>query len=99
MATSKQKHEKDPEARLDYDIDLTPWMEDGDFLTAVVWTIESITGDPAPLANDGESFTNFVAKIWLIDGTLGNTYTVTAHITTNDAREDDVSIFIEMVNK
>jgi len=86
---------KDPNAVLDYSIDWTTWLATSETISASSWTVPTgITQTtPAP------SFTNTVTTIWLLGGTAGTTYTLTNHITTNQGRQDDRSITIQVVER
>jgi len=86
---------KDPNAVLDYSIDWSTWLATSETITASSWTVPTgITQTtPAP------SFTNTITTIWLLGGTVGTTYTLTNHITTNQGRQDDRSITIQVVER
>jgi len=86
---------KDPNAVLDYSIDWSTWLATSETISASSWTVPTgITQTtPAP------SFTNTVTTIWLLGGTAGTTYTLTNHITTNQGRQDDRSITIQVVER
>lgn len=85
---------KDPDATLDYTIDFSALLEDGETIASVEWEIAGDddvltlgTGDRAPSNSDT------AATCWLSGGTLSATYTVTARVTTSasPARIDDRS--------
>ena len=78
---------KDPDAVLDYTINWAAWL-DTDTLAASTWTI------PSGLTNDLETFGDSAATVWLSGGTVGETYSITNHITTADGREDDKTLTI-----
>ena len=85
----------DPDAVLDYAVDWTAWLSDGETITASTWTVpDGITETtPAP------SFTDTAATIWLTGGTVGQSYSVTNHITTSQGRQDDRSLNIRVANR
>ena len=94
---SRQKFKKDPQAGpIDYNVDWTEWLVEGDFLASSTWTIETIAGDTSPLAEvappSGPPFDAFKATIWVEAGMRGKTYTVTNRITTDRGRSDERSI-------
>lgn len=89
------RYTKDPDAKLDYAIDWTAWLVDGDTLTAATWTVPTgITqATPAPSVAANK------ATIWLSGGTVGTSYLITCHGTTAQGREDDRSITILVKNR
>jgi hypothetical protein len=84
---------KDPEAILDYTIDWSEWLPEGDTLAAATWTV------PAGLTLDSQSNTEALATGWLSGGLLGSTYVVTCHITTAAGRQDDRSLRVRIQNR
>lgn len=92
---------KDPNAVLDYAIDLangglnngastdTGWLQ-GDTISSVAWTV------PSGIVKDSDSATSTVATIWLSGGTAGTDYLVTARIVTASGRTQDVSLLIKV---
>ena len=86
---------KDPAAVLDYAFDWTAWLAPAETITA-----RTITIDPAgTLTKDSDSVTAGVVTVWLSAGTLDTRYTVTCHITTSAARQDERSITISVHNR
>lgn len=85
----------DPQAKLDYAIDWSAWLQSGETINTSTWTVPTgITqSTPAP------SHTTTAATIWLTGGTVGTHYTVTNHITTSMGREDDRSLFIRVIER
>lgn len=89
MATSSiMTH--DPQAKLDYAVDWSAWLETGETISASTWTVPSGITEATPAPSN----TGTVATIWLSGGTIGQRYTVTNHITTTMGREDDRSLYI-----
>ncbi len=78
---------KDPQAKLDYGIDWSAWL-DGDVIIASAWSSD------AGLIVEANSFTSTVTTVWLSGGTVGASYRVTNHVTTQAGRENDFSIVI-----
>lgn len=74
---------KDPDAVLDYSIDWSSWLADGETITASTWVV------PDGITKDSDSFSDTATVIWLSGGTAGTTYLIPNHITTSDGREDD----------
>lgn len=92
---------KDPNATLDYAIDLangglndgsstdTGWLQ-ADTISSVSWTV------PTGITSTTSSNTATVATIWLSGGTAGTDYLVTARVTTASGRVTDVSLLIKV---
>jgi len=74
--------DKDPEARLDYQLRWTDWMPSGDSIDTSTWTAETITGDGDPLTVSGSSNTTTTATATVTGGTEGNIYRLYNEITT-----------------
>lgn len=83
MATS---FSKDPDAVLDYAVDWSSWLVEGDTITGSEWTVAD------GLTMDDDSFTDTSAVIWLSGGTLGERYTVVNRITTEQGRVEDQTL-------
>jgi len=81
------------EIRKDYDVDWSRWLNEGDYLTGVTWTV------PTGLTNDGESLGNTVAKIFLSGGVDQTDYTVLCQITTNDTLGDEYSFTVRVLDR
>lgn len=83
---------KDPQATLDYQIDWSDWLGDGESIVSSAWA-----------ASDGtvsnQSFTATTATTWLSGGTIGGAITLTNTITTSStpiARVDERSLTIKV---
>jgi hypothetical protein len=76
---------KDPEEVLDYDLDWSSRLTDGDTITASTWALSS--PPDAVLRIDSETETTTVTKVWLSGGTLGQVYNLTNHVTTAGGRQ------------
>lgn len=84
----------DPDAGpLDYSIDFTNWLNSGDSISSVAWSINP-TGPT--LASESES--SGVATIQVDGGVLGNVYRLTARATTAAGLVDDRSIVLRCGN-
>lgn len=84
---------KDPAALLDYRVDWSPWLEDGDTIVASTWAV------PDGLTAESDSFTDTAAIVWLSGGEAGRAYEVVNHITTVGGREDERTLLIQCVNR
>ena len=81
---------KDPNAVLDYKVDWTEWLVDGDTITADDW--EVVPGgllDPDDLVIESHSHDTTSATAWISGGTAGEEYDVRCRITTAHGRIDD----------
>lgn len=91
---------KDPDARLDYQIDWAAALQDADgnqidFIVGSVWEVDDpdLVIEGAPFA---PSFTATTTLVWLSGGVAGANYQLTNRITTDDGRIDDRSIRIKV---
>lgn len=81
---------KDPDAVLDYSLDLSAWLADiGDGLLSLTVVGEGVTIDSHAI--DG---TSVIA--WVSGGTAGETAVVTFRFTTGNGRTDDRSIYLKI---
>lgn len=85
----------DPSAVLDYAIDWTAWLAEGETITDSTWTVPSGITETTP----SPSIDGGVTTIWLAGGTVGTIYTVTNHITTSHGRQDDRSFELSVNNR
>jgi len=79
---------KDPDAVLDYKFDWSIWLAESETITAAVIDV------PTGLTLDSQDDADTTIIVWLSDGTDGEGYKVTCHITTNQGRTDDRSIYL-----
>lgn len=75
--------DKDPEARLDYQLVWSDWLPSGDTVSASTWTAETISGDTDPINITGNTFTDTLTTVTLNGGTEGNIYKIYNQITTD----------------
>lgn len=75
--------EKDPVAELTYTVDWVDWLPQGATISNSTWTLETITGDAAPLVNEGSLIATAKTLITISGGTLNKVYSVYNTITTN----------------
>lgn len=83
-----KKFTKDPNAKLDYTIDWSAWLPDGDTIVSMTPTAD------AGITIDSSSNTVATSTVWLSGGVAGSSYDVTMHVVTNGGREDDRTITI-----
>lgn len=86
-----KKFIKDPNAKLDYTIDWSAWLEsNNDTISAA-----TVPNPPSGLTVvDPVQHTSTLSTVWLEGGTAGSSYDVTVHITTTGGRQDDRTITI-----
>jgi len=84
---------QDPNARLDYEVDWSEWLPDGDTLLTSTWT----PGDPA-IVCDGGTTDATSARIFVSfnNPTIGQRYIATNHIETVQGRVNDQTIRIKV---
>lgn len=81
---------KDPDAVLDYSLDLAAWLTDiGDGLLSL-----AVIGDGVTIDSHAIDGTAVIA--WVSGGTAGETATVTYRFTTGNGRTDDRSIYLKI---
>jgi hypothetical protein len=86
-------YSKDPDATLDYALDWSAWLDDGDALSAVVVTYDGVTEAASPVLSGSRT------TAWVAGGTAGATATVTYQITTTAGRIDQRSIRLRVVER
>ena len=86
-----KQFDKQPSEVLDYDIDATEWLTQGDNVIGAAITID-ITG----LVLDSSTINDDRIKIWLSAGVDGITYKVTTKITTEDGRVKEVDFNVRV---
>ena len=74
---------KDPDAVLDYAVDWSTWLPEGDTIATSTWTV------PTGITKDSDSHDDTTVTIWLSGGTLGETYELVNRVTTAAGRTDD----------
>lgn len=79
---------KDPDAVLDYRVDWSEWLAEGDTIVASEFLV------PAGLTLDADLNDATSATCWLSGGVRGRTYQVVNRITTAGGRTDDRTLNI-----
>lgn len=90
---------KDPSAQLVYSMEWGEWLATGQSLASVSYTVSTISGDAAPLTNEGTGISGTQTYIELSAGTAGEIYTVTANITTDDGAIDRRAFKVKVDNR
>ena len=83
---------KAPNAKLDYQIDWSTYLDTGDTIASSSWDV------PAGLTSVATSNTTTTATVRLSGGTAGTSYTVTNHVILDSGQEDERSIVIAVQN-
>lgn len=83
----------DPSANVNYGMDFSDYVQAGDSVQTATVSIESITGDAAPLQHPTDAATDVVitdnlVNIRLEGGTVNNIYTIKVTITTVNGDTD-----------
>lgn len=94
----------DPSAIEPEGFDWTEYLEElGDTVTvsSSTWTVSTIVDDTSPLTLTSPSIVNgnLKTQVTLSLGTVGSRYTVTNHITTSTAVQDDRSFKVLVVQR
>jgi hypothetical protein len=91
---------KDPTAQLVYSMDWTEWLPTGDTLSAVTYTLQVRSNDPAPLVKVSSGVqSNTITYVELSGGNVGKIYTITAYVTTVDGLKDSRTFRVKIENR
>lgn len=83
-----QRH---PDSVLDYVVDWLDWLDTGETISSVVWTVPAGLTQPFPASLSGA-----MAKVWIAGGVALTDYQVACHITTTAGRQDVRTILIKV---
>ncbi|MFF8831371.1 hypothetical protein [Streptomyces sp. NPDC015131] len=86
-------HLKDPDATLDWVFDWSQWLGASESITSSTMTVS------AGITKASEAFSASTATVWLSGGTVGQVYSVSNKITTNQGRTDERSITIRVTQR
>lgn len=90
---------QDPDARLDYRLDLRPWLLPGEVITDATWT-----ADPG-LTVYNTSHDDTTATCWLRGGAVAGgpqdfgRYNAVCHVVTDQGREDDHTVQVTIAQQ
>lgn len=85
---------KGPDAELDFAVDWTAWLINGDTIADVDWTV------PAGLTvTKGPDVVGGKVTIWLEGGTRGQTYVTTCSIVTAQERTDERALSVRIARR
>lgn len=91
---SLKKFSQDPDEVLDYTLDWSEWLVDGDVISSA-----AATGDTGLTVGSTVSFTTTTTTVWLSGGSAGSSYDVAVHVVTAGGREGDRSITLQIKEK
>lgn len=101
-----ERRYKDPGSTLDYPVDWSDWLDDGDEIVTSEWIITPLVDEDNTLTiADGSgdvpapSFNNERTTAFVSGGTLGHRYVLTNRVTTAEFRTEDRSRVIEVKEK
>jgi hypothetical protein len=75
--------DKDTSAKLTYTLDWSQWLPTGQTISTSNWSLETFSGDAAPLVNEAASIVSSKTLITISGGTSGKIYKVYNTITTS----------------
>lgn len=82
---------KDPQAKLDYEIDWSNWLDVDETVATSAWAV--VAGDVViEQTSVGPSST----VVWVSGGTLNTNAQVTCHVVTSEDREDDRTLLFHI---
>ena len=84
--------DKDPDAKLDYEIDWTSWLN-GDTIDSSAWIV------PTGITKESDAHDDTSTTIWLSGGSVGEVYNITNRITTAGGRIEDRTIVFTIEEK
>ena len=92
---------KDPQASLTYTLDWSEWLDTGDTISAVTWSVAARVNDPTPLTTvtSGVTGANKQTYIRLSGGQENKTYVVTARVTTANGFIDRRNFRVQVENR
>jgi len=87
---------KDPDAELDYAVNWSNWLEEGETIVSAVWEIpDSFTRPPGKPDRIEEGRT----IIWVSGGEPGMDHGLRVHVVTSAGREEDRTIWLRVRNR
>lgn len=90
---------KDPEAQLIYTFNWGDWLETGDSLASVTYSVAARRNDPTPPTIEDSGITGNKTFVELSGGVTGKTYIVTAKITTTNSAVDRRNFRLKVENR
>lgn len=90
---------KSPAAELAYFFDWADWLDDGDTVVSVNYSIQARANDPQPLTNQGHGVQGSKTFVSLSGGNLDKTYIVTATLETANGLVDSRYFKVNVQNR
>ncbi len=91
---------KDPAAQLTYSMDWSQWLEEGDTISTVTYTLQVRANDPEPLIKESQGVQgDTLTFVEVSGGQVGKVYTVTANIETANGLIDSRYFRIRVENR
>ena len=91
------KDAKQPHEILDWDVDYSDWMPDGDGIEDVDVQVRLLTGSGAPaLSVEGVDVSRYVVKVWLAGGAHGGKWRVQVRAITTGGRRKEAEFDISV---
>jgi hypothetical protein len=87
--TNGGPHQQDPQAKLDWEVDWTAWL-DGDTIGTSSWVAA------AGITKSAETNTSTAARVWLEGGVNGTDYEITNSIITAGGRKNDLTFTLRI---
>lgn len=82
---------KDPDEEVDYQVDWSGRLDEGDTIAASAFTVPTGLTQPKPA-----TFSDTTTTVWLGSGAAGTTYTILNRVTTAGGRIYDQSVKIRI---
>jgi hypothetical protein len=83
---------KDPDDVLDYVVDWSSWLPEGDTIISSTWLLEA----GAEIEQEDDSNTTDSATIWVSGGVNGKMYALTNRIATAQGRQKDRTVYLQV---
>ena len=90
---------KDVEAQLTYTFQWSDWLESGDSVSAVDYTVAARRNDPTPVTIESSGISGTKTYVELAGGQTDKTYIVTCKVTTNDGLIDRRNFRLKVQNR
>lgn len=91
--------DKDPEAELTYTFEWSDWLDDGDGIASVDYSVVARRNDSSAITVESSGVSGTKTYAVLSGGQADKQYTVTAKITTNDGAVDRRAYRVNVKNR
>lgn len=95
MSLADNHFKKSPLSYLDYTVDWEDWLDTGETISSVVWTVQ--TG--LTYSSDDDTNTTTSATCWISGGTVGTKYSLVCKIVTSDGRTAARTIYVTVEDR